>query len=90
MNKKDLIKKVSRESGYDRKCVEAVAEGLLSSIRGSVAAGEAVYLSGFGVFERKHRSAKTARNIRAGIPLRIPEHDIPHFRPCGRFKEEIK
>ena len=90
MTKKELVKKISASTGYDRKCVAAVADSLMDGIKDSVIGGEAVYLRGFGTFERKRRAPKPARDMRAGATIRIPAHDVPHFRPCEEFKNSLR
>ena len=59
-------------------------------MKGSVIAGESVYLRGFGSFIIKHRAQKAARNITKKTTLTIPAHNIPAFKPAKVFLEAVK
>ena len=54
------------------------------------AAGHNVYLRGFGSFVIKTRKEKTARNISKNTTIKIPEHNVPTFKPSKVFLEEVK
>ncbi|MBO5545950.1 MAG: integration host factor subunit beta [Bacteroidales bacterium] len=89
MTKEEIVKEVAGATGVDRKEVAAIVESLMDSVKKSVAAGEPVYLRGFGTFSLKHRAAKPARNITAQTTILIPEKEVPHFKPCERFKNDV-
>ena len=59
-------------------------------VKGSLIAGEPVYLRGFGSFIIKHRAEKAARNITRKTTVTIPAHDIPAFKPAKTFMEAVK
>ena len=90
MTKFEIVKEVSKSTGIEATMVQAVVEGFMTAVKGSLAKGENVYLRGFGTFEVKTRAAKTARNITKNTTLVIPEHKIPTFKPCPDFKNLIK
>src|SRR5947208_2326647 len=50
------------------------------------AAGEKVALTGFGVFEKVDRAARTGRNPRTGAAVKIKKTSVPKFRPGTQFK----
>ena len=89
MTKEEIVKEVASATGVDRKEVAAIVESFMDSVKKSVSAGEPVYLRGFGTFSQKHRAAKPARNITAQTTVLIPEKDVPHFKPCERFKNKV-
>jgi DNA-binding protein HU-beta len=62
----------------------------MDSIKGTVAAGETVYLRGFGSFGTKVRKKKIARNITKKESIVVPEHKIPVFKPSDAFAEIVK
>ena len=90
MTKFEIVKEVSKSTGIEATMVQAVVEGFMTAVKGSLAKGENVYLRGFGTFEVKTRAAKTARNITKNTTLIIPEHKVPTFKPCAEFKSQVK
>ena len=59
-------------------------------VKGSLVAGNPVYLRGFGSFIIKHRAQKAARNITRKTTITIPAHDIPAFKPAKSFVSAVK
>lgn len=90
MTKIEIVKEVSKSTGIEANTVMAVVEGFMTTVKGSMAKGENVYLRGFGTFEVKTRAAKTARNITKNTTVIIPEHKVPAFKPCPEFKKAVK
>ena len=90
MTKFEIVKEVSKSTGIEATMVQAVVEGFMTAVKGSLAKGENVYLRGFGTFEVKTRAAKTARNITKNTTMVIPEHKVPTFKPCTDFKNQVK
>ena len=88
MNKSELIEAVSGELGSRAVAVKAV-DAVLESIMRSVASGERVGIVGFGTFEKRERSARTARNIRTGATIKVKATSVPGFRAGAGFKEMV-
>ena len=89
MTKADLVSSVAKSTGIEKATVAAVVESIMETIKGSIIQGEPVYLRGFGTFGLKHRAAKPARNITAKTTILVPEKDVPHFKPCDKFKAAV-
>ena len=90
MTKFEIVKEVSKSTGIEATTVQAVVEGFMEAVKGSMAKGQNVYLRGFGTFEVKTRAAKTARNITKNTTMVIPAHKVPAFKPCPDFKNQVK
>lgn len=90
MRKADLINKISDKTGIPKVDVLVTLETMFKSIKTSLAAGENIYIRGFGSFIIKKRAAKVGRNIKKNIAVNIPEHFIPAFKPAKEFTKEIK
>ena len=90
MTKFEIVKEVSRNTGIEATTVQAVIEGFMEAVKGSMSKGQNIYLRGFGTFEVKTRAAKTARNITKNTTVIIPEHKVPTFKPCPDFKNAVK
>lgn len=88
MNKADLIAAVEKSTSdavTPAVAAEAV-DAVFSTIVRAVAKGESVTVIGFGVFEKRKRAARTARNPRTGAPVKVRATSVPAFRPSDAFK----
>jgi len=90
MTKAELINEIAIKTGYDKRTIGLIVEGVIDNIKGSLEKGEPVYLRGFGSFILKTRKAKVARNIRAKSTVDVPEHSIPFFKPANEFKDQVR
>jgi DNA-binding protein HU-beta len=59
---------------------------VLDTIQDAVAKGDKVAITGFGVFEKSERPARTARNPATGATIQVPKSSVPKFRPGADFK----
>jgi DNA-binding protein HU-beta len=85
MNKRDLVDAISGRMGDKKTATEAV-NAVLETIQGAVAKGDKVAITGFGVFEKSDRPARTARNPATGASIKVPKSSVPKFRPGADFK----
>ena len=85
MNKGELIDAISGRLGDRRSATEAV-NAVLETIQSTVANGDKVAITGFGVFEKNERAARTARNPATGAAVQVPASSVPRFRPGTGFK----
>jgi DNA-binding protein HU-beta len=85
MNKRDLIDAISGRMGDKKTATEAV-NAVLDTIQGAVAKGDKVAITGFGVFEKTDRPARTARNPATGASIKVPKSSVPKFRAGADFK----
>jgi len=88
MNKAELIEVLSGRLG-DRKSAVAALDAVLAEIQNAVVKGDKVAISGFGVFEKRVRAARTARNPRTGESVKVKKTSVPAFRPGATFKEIV-
>src|SRR5580658_9843237 len=85
MNKRDLIDAISGRLG-DRKSATEAVNAVLETIQSAVANGDKVAITGFGVFEKSERPARTARNPATGATIEVPKSSVPRFRAGADFK----
>ena len=88
MNKSELIETLSGRLG-DRKSAATALDAVLAEIQNTVAKGDKVSITGFGVFEKRVRAARTARNPRTGEAVKVKKTSVPAFRPGATFKEQV-
>lgn len=86
MNRADLIDQIRDRLGVDKRAAENAVDVVFDTIQRAVAAGEKVAVTGFGVFEKVERAARTGRNPRTGEAVKIKKTAVPKFRPGQQFK----
>ncbi|MGH2821309.1 MAG: HU family DNA-binding protein [Actinomycetota bacterium] len=86
LNKAELIDSVANTTGESKRVVSDILDAAVSQIQKSVKKGEKVTLPGFGTFERRQRSARTARNPQTGEPIKVKASKVPAFKPGTGFK----
>ncbi len=85
MNKTDLINQLALRLDGDKKVAQTAVEGFIDLVQREVQRGENVSISGFGVFEKRARAARTARNPRTGQAVKVKKTTVPAFRPGKYF-----
>jgi DNA-binding protein HU-beta len=88
VNKAELIEALSGRLG-DRKSATAALDAVLSEIQNAVTKGDKVSITGFGVFEKRVRAARTARNPRTGEAVKVKKTSVPAFRAGASFREMV-
>jgi DNA-binding protein HU-beta/integration host factor subunit alpha len=90
MTKRDLVVRISNETGLIQQDVLAVVQRTLDYISEAVARGETVELRNFGVFEVKVRKARVGRNPnKPEKDVRIPPRAVVKFKPGKEMKEAV-
>jgi DNA-binding protein HU-beta len=88
VNKTQFIQELTERLG-DHKTAAIALDEVLAVIVRTVQSGESVTLTGFGVFERRERAARTGRNPRTGEALAVAATAVPAFRPGAEFRGVI-
>ncbi|MEV5537715.1 HU family DNA-binding protein [Saccharopolyspora shandongensis] len=88
MNKAQLIEALAERLG-DKKTASQAVESVVDIIVRNVNKGEKVNITGFGVFEKRARAARTARNPRTGESVKVKKTNVPAFRAGTQFKEVV-
>jgi DNA-binding protein HU-beta len=89
MNKGELIDAVAKNTGESKRLIGEVLDELITTVQKQVKNGEKVTLPGFGTFERRARSARTARNPQTGEPIKVKASKVPAFKPGAGFKTYV-
>lgn len=90
MTKQDVISQISQHTGQDPLTIRAIVESFFEVIKHQLAAGESIYVRGFGSFVPVQRAAKLARNIAQNTTHPIAAHVTPGFKPSAEFKEQVR
>jgi DNA-binding protein HU-beta len=89
VNKAQLVEALSTRLGEDKKHIAATVDAFLDTVYRTVQKGEKVALTGFGVFEKRDRAARTARNPATGEKVRVKKTSVPAFRAGQEFKNVV-
>jgi DNA-binding protein HU-beta len=89
MNKSQLVEEIAARTKLPAAEVAAVVDTFIATVTRAVVRGEKVVLSGFGTFQRRVRARRTARDIWADKPLRVPATNVPLFKPGKPFREAV-
>src|SRR6187455_2946360 len=90
MTKRDLVVRISEETGLVQQDVLNVVQKTLDYIAEAVAQGTKVELRNFGVFEVKVRKARVGRNPNApAADVRIPPRAVVKFKPGKEMREAV-
>jgi DNA-binding protein HU-beta len=88
VNKAQLIDRLSSQLGSRKAATDAV-DAVVDTITRAVASGERVAITGFGVFEKVARPARTGRNPRTGEAVKIKKTTVPKFKAGQGFKDVV-
>ena len=89
MNKSELIDALAARLDGDKKGANTAIDAFVDVVFRAVAKGEKVSIAGFGVFEKRPRAARIARNPATGAPVKLKKTSVPAFRPGTQFKSVV-
>jgi len=88
MTKRELVVKISRETGIIQEDVYTVLQKSLDHVTDALVQGDTVEFRDFGVFEVCTRKARIGRNPnRPSDVVRIPERKAVKFKPGKKMKQ---
>jgi DNA-binding protein HU-beta len=88
VNKAELIDALAGRLGDKRTATQAL-DAVLAEVQAAVTKGDRVAITGFGVFEKRVRAARTARNPRTGEAVKVKKTSVPAFRAGASFRDMV-
>lgn len=85
-NKAQFIELLAERLDGDKKRAAQALEAVIETVYANIAKGERVALTGFGIFEKRVRAARMARNPATGAAVRVKKTAVPAFRAGAEFK----
>lgn len=89
MNKAQLIQELSTRFEGSKNDASRALNAVVETITETVSTGEKVSVTGFGVFEKIDRPARTVRNPRTGERKEAEATSIVRFRPGTDLKASV-
>ncbi|HNX90441.1 MAG TPA: HU family DNA-binding protein [Candidatus Omnitrophota bacterium] len=90
MTKKDIIIRISEETGLKQIDVKEVVQRTFDIIVDTLSRGKKVELRNFGIFKVKTRKGRVGRNPRTGDSVSIPDKKVVSFKPGMKMKIDVK
>jgi nucleoid DNA-binding protein len=90
ITKEDLIEVLAKKVCSSKKEATDCLNTLLDEIKGSLAKGSDVVLTGFGTFSVSHRKARMGRNPQTGATIKIAAKKVPKFKSGKGLKDAVK
>lgn len=90
MTKKDIVLKVSSETGLKQLDVKKAVQRSLEVMVEGLSRGETIELRNFGIFKVKSRKGRTGRNPRTGEKVPVPPKRVVVFKPGLLMKRDIR
>lgn len=90
LTKRDLVMRISSETGLDRQQVGTVVQKTLDYIAEALGNGDKVELRNFGVFEVRIRKGRVGRNPSVPIVnVPIPQRAIVKFKMGKKMSDQV-
>lgn len=91
MTKRDLVARISEQTGLTKVEVARVVEKAFDYIIETLSLGKGIELRNFGVFEVRQRKSRIGRNpSNPGKEYPIPARAVVKFKPGKEMKESVK
>lgn len=90
MTKQQLIEQISEQTGLRRSEAKKAVESAMDILSRTFAAGDNVYLRGFGTFAVRRVKERKARIVATGEPCTVPARRVVKFKPGNELKNLLK
>jgi len=87
LTKADLVDIIAEGTGLTKVETAAVVDGLFTTMRHALKAGESIEIRGFGRFQVVQRAARFGRNPRTGEVVHIPAQKTLRFY-CSKLLQD--
>lgn len=90
ITKKILVDRIANKHKLQRTAVKNILQDFLDQIVDELGEGNRIEFRDFGVFEVKHRAARTAQNPKTLERVPVPAKRSVRFKPGRRMREEME
>lgn len=90
LTKTDFAERLHEELGLNKREAKEMVELFFEEIKGSLAQGEQVKLSGFGKFELRDKNSRPGRNPKTGEEIPITARRVVTFRSGQKLKARVE
>ena len=84
--KSDILRSITQEVALPKSKSSRAVEHLIDIIKGTLASGEDVLISGFGKFCVREKSERRGRNPATGDAIMLPARRVVTFKCSGKLR----
>ena len=89
LTKAHITEIIAVENGWSQKQSLEYVELLVEIMRGTLASGEDLLISGFGKFRVKEKDGRRGRNPATGTDMMLEARRVVTFKCSGRLRKKI-
>jgi len=89
VNKSELIEHIARQADISKAAATRSLEAVIGAVKTTLKKGDSVTVTGFGTFAVNKRKARTGRNPRTGVAIKIKAAKVPKFRPGKGLRDAL-
>jgi len=90
LTKAEIAEALFDQLGLNKREARELVDLFFEELRGSLAAGEQVNLSGFGNFDLRSKNQRPGRNPKTGEEIPISARRVVTFRPGQKLKARVE
>ena len=90
VTKKDIVRIISEQLDQTQLLTKEVVQKTFDVITDILVSEGRIELRNFGVFEVKHRAARTARNPRTGAMVKVDDKCVVTFKPGKEMEDKVQ
>lgn len=89
MTKADIVEALYEKVGFSKKEAADLVELVFDTLKGTLAEGQKIKISGFGNFVVREKPARVGRNPQTGESIEISARRVLKFRPSQVLRAEV-
>lgn len=89
MTKADIVEVLYEKVGFSKKEAADLVELVFDTIKGTLAQGQKIKISGFGNFVVREKRSRIGRNPQTGESIEISARRVLTFRPSQVLRSEV-
>ena len=89
LTKIQMVDSIHNQTGFPKNRSSEIVETLLEIIKGRLASGEDVLVSGFGKFCVKEKKERKGRNPATGDAMMLEPRKVVTFKCSGKLRDRI-
>jgi len=89
VTKNQIVESIQNQTGFPKSRSSEIVETLLEIIKGTLASGEDVLVSGFGRFCVRAKKERRGRNPATGEDMMLKPRKVVTFKCSGKLRDRI-
>jgi integration host factor subunit alpha len=89
MTKADIVEALYEKVGFSKKEAADLVELVFDTLKGTLAQGQKIKISGFGNFVVRNKRTRVGRNPQTGESIQISARKVLTFRPSQVLRSDV-